>query len=71
MATDQTFVHSSNKTAGGDPMEGADPGGTRSTKPGQPNKSSPKAQDPKVQQTVTSGDRNTKTEARSYQPKVD
>ena len=45
------------RTTGGDPIEGADPGGTRSTKPGNPDKSGP-AKPEKVQQTVVSGDRN-------------
>jgi hypothetical protein len=48
----------------GDPIEGAGPGGARSTKPGQPDKSVSKTSSPKVQQTVTSGDRNTQRESR-------
>lgn len=45
------------RTAGNDPVEGADPGGTRSTKPGNPDKSGP-AKPEKVEQKVVSGDRN-------------
>jgi hypothetical protein len=45
------------RTAGNDPVEGADPGGTRSTKPGNPDKTG-KARPEKVRQTVVSGDRN-------------
>jgi hypothetical protein len=68
MKKDQTFTHTSTKTAGGDPSEGADPGGARSTKPGQPDKSASKTSNPKVQQTVASGDRNTQRESRAVQP---
>ncbi len=42
---------------GNDPVEGADPGGTHSTRPGNPDKSGP-SQPGQVEQTVTSGDRN-------------
>lgn len=45
------------RTAGNDPVEGADPGGTRSTKPGNPDKSG-KARPERVEQAVESGDRN-------------
>ena len=45
------------RTAGNDPVEGADPGGTRSTKPGNPDKSGP-PRPGRVEQAVVSGDRN-------------
>ncbi len=44
-------------TTGNDPIEGADPGGTHSTKPGNPDKSGPAKPD-QVNQTVVSGDNN-------------
>ena len=47
-------------TTGNDPLDGVDPGGTRSTKPGNPDKGAPAAQPAKVEQTVVSGDRNTR-----------
>ncbi len=51
---------SSSKTTGGDPAAGADPGGTRSTKPGNPDKGASASEPAKVEQTVTSGDRNSR-----------
>ena len=45
------------RTTGGDPVEGADPGGTRSTKPGNPDKSG-KAKPEDVGENRVSGDRN-------------
>ena len=45
------------RTTGNDPIEGADPGGTHSTKPGNPDKSGPARPD-QVKQEVVSGDRN-------------
>jgi hypothetical protein len=51
-------THASTHTTGNDSIEGADPGGTRSTKPGQADKSQPKKSDPKVEQTVNTGNRN-------------
>ncbi len=51
------MTDSSSKTTGGDPVSGADPGGTRSTKPGNPDKHAPTTPQ-KVGQTVASGDRN-------------
>ena len=45
------------RTTGNDPVEGLDPGGTHSTKPGNPDKSGP-ATPAQVEKTVTSGDRN-------------
>ena len=44
------------RTTGNDPLEGVDPGGTHSTRPGNPDKSGP-SQPGRVEQTVTSGDR--------------
>lgn len=69
MAKDQTFQSKSTATAGNDPIEGADPGGTRSTHPGQRDKNTPKQSDTKVEQHVQSGDRNTQRESRSPPPK--
>jgi hypothetical protein len=53
----------SKRTTGGDPAEGADPGGTRSTKPGNPDKSGVSRPD-RVRdgQKVISGDRNDGTD---------
>ena len=45
------------RTTGNDPIEGADPGGTHSTKPGNPDKSGP-SHPQAVGQTIVSGDRN-------------
>ena len=45
------------RTTGNDPIEGADPGGTHSTKPGNPDKSGA-ARPGAVTQDVVSGDRN-------------
>ena len=45
------------RTTGSDPIEGADPGGTHSTRPGNPDKSGPSLPG-RVGQAVTSGDRN-------------
>ncbi len=62
------FQTNSTHTAGGDPVAGADPGGTRSTKPGQRDKTAPKAENPAVEQTNASGDRNPYRESRSGIP---
>ncbi len=69
MAKDQTFTQSSSRTTGNDPIEGVDPGGTRSTKPGQADKTAPKAAEPKVRHDVESGDRNPRREPRGPNPK--
>ena len=45
------------RTTGGDAIEGADPGGTRSTKPGNPDKSGT-AKPEDVGERRVSGDRN-------------
>src|SRR4051812_31175552 len=60
----QTSTH----TTGNDPVEGVDPGGTRSTKPGQADKSQPKADAPATSQETSSGDRNTWRESRGPRP---
>ena len=49
---------SSSKTTGGDPVSGVDPGGTRSTKPGQADKGAPASKTAAVDQKVVSADRN-------------
>jgi hypothetical protein len=64
----EQFVHSSTQTTGGDPIEGVDPGGTRSTRPGQADKTDASKPGPKVEQRVESGDRNPKRESRTPQP---
>ena len=51
---------SSTKTTGGDPVSGVNPGGSRSTKPGNPDKTTPAAKAPTVEQDVVSGDRNSR-----------
>lgn len=53
------MAETSDHTTGNDPVEGLDPGGTHSTKPGNPDKSGPS--DPgavREQQKVVSGDQN-------------
>ena len=53
------MASTSSQTTGGDPIEGVDPGGTRSTRPGNPDKSgAAKPQPPRTEQHVVSGDRN-------------
>jgi hypothetical protein len=48
------------RTTGNDEVSGVDPGGTRSTRPGQKDKTEPKATGGvKTPTTVVSGDRNT------------
>ena len=50
---------SSNRTTGNDPVEGIDPGGTRPTKPGNPDKSGPARPDAvRDEQKIVSGDEN-------------
>ena len=60
-----TYDHTSTRTTGNEPIEAVDPGGTRSTKPGQRDKTQQKAEDPVTHHRVSSGDRNTWREARS------
>lgn len=61
---------SSTKTTGNDPVEGLDPGGTHSTRPGQADKTGAKKDAPTVEQHVESGDRNEQTETRGPQRKL-
>jgi hypothetical protein len=67
----ETFTHESSRTTGNEPIEAIDPGGTRSTKPGQRHPDKSDDQEPKVRQRVASGDRNTWREPRTAQPKLD
>jgi hypothetical protein len=55
-------AQSSSRTTGNDPIEGIDPGGTRPTRPGNPDKTtgSSEKKKPAVEQHVESGDRNGK-----------
>ena len=49
----------STRGTGNDPLEGVDPGGTRPTKPGNPDKAGPaKPAEVSREQTVVSGDEN-------------
>jgi hypothetical protein len=64
----QIFTNPSTRTAGNDPVAGADPGGTHSTHPGQRDKAAPKQADPAVEQRVSSGDRNPTPPTRSPRP---
>ncbi len=49
----------STATTGNDPVEGLDPGGTHSTKPGNPDKSGPsKPAEVRREQSVVSGDQD-------------
>ena len=53
------MTHASNRTTGNDPIEGVDPGGTRPTKPGNPDKQGPaKPTNVSQEQTVVSGNQN-------------
>lgn len=63
--------HTSSRTTGNEPIEGLDPGGSRSTKPGQPDKTKPNVKEAAVEHHVSTGDRNTWRESRSPQPKTD
>ena len=55
-------ANSSTRTTGNDSVEGLDPGGTRPTRPGNPDKTGPASgEKPTVEQHVESGDRNGKT----------
>ena len=51
---DLDMPDSSSRTTGNDPVEGLDPGGTRSTRPGKRKDGAP----PTVEQKVQSGDEN-------------
>ncbi len=54
--------HELTRKTGNEPVEGADPGGTRPTKPGHPGKSpsDDHANETRTKQHVESGDRNTR-----------
>jgi hypothetical protein len=53
--------NSSSRTTGNDPVEGLDPGGTRPTRPGNPDKTgNGSGENATVEQHVESGDRNGK-----------
>jgi hypothetical protein len=55
------MTEQSTRSTGNAPVEGIDPGGTRSTRPGNPDKTGAKPDRPaKVEQNVESGDRNGK-----------
>ena len=58
-----TIDKASSRTTGNDSIEGADPGGTHSTKPGNPDKSPGSPKGAKIEQTVESGDRNSNPNA--------
>ena len=58
-------ARSSAHTTGNDPIDGVDAGGTRSTKPGNSDKSQPRQQNPRVSQTIVSGGRNNSVEGRT------
>ena len=47
----------STRKTGNEPVEGADPGGTRPTRPGHPGKAADEAGGTRTEQHVTSGDR--------------
>ncbi len=53
-----TVEKASSRTTGNDSVEGVDPGGTHSTKPGNPDKGAPSSKGAKIGQRVESGDRN-------------
>ena len=60
------MAKSSTHTTGNDPIEGLDPGGTRPTKPGNPDKSGPaKPANVSKDQTVVSGDQNQPADKRA------
>ena len=60
--------HASTRTTGNDSIEGVDPGGTRSTKPGQADKSAPKSGNPKAVQHINTGNRNDMDDSRQVDP---
>ena len=56
----------STRTTGNDPLAGVDPGGTRPTKPGNPDKSGPaKPMEVGKEQTIVSGDENEPADKRA------
>lgn len=56
----------STRTTGNDPVEGANPGGTHSTRPG---KKTPGGDERATAQEVESGDRNPRRESRTPGPR--
>ena len=60
------MANPSTRTTGNDAIEGVDPGGTRPTKPGNPDKSGPaKPKAVRKEQTVVSGDQNNPSDERA------
>lgn len=64
MVENPQFKHTSTQKTGGDPVEGADPGGTHPTRPGKPSADGTA----ETEQTTTSGDRNPHRESRTDIP---
>lgn len=59
--TERSMAEPTPRTTGNDPVEGVDPGGTRPTKPGNPDKGGSSRPDKvRADQTVTTGDQNAK-----------
>ena len=52
------MAQASERKTANEPVEGMDPGGTHSTRPGQADKQGPATGKPKADQHVESGDRN-------------
>jgi hypothetical protein len=69
MTKEPGYQHRSTQTTGGDPVEGVDPGGTRSTHPGQADKTAAKDGKVSTEHSVTSGDRNPRSESQGPLPK--
>lgn len=63
-STPKTYDQRSTHTTGNDPISGVDPGGTRSTRPGQRDKTAPPDPKPEADQHVSTGDRNPTRESR-------
>ena len=60
------MTNPSTRTTGNDPIEGVDPGGTRPTKPGNPDTSGEaKPENVSKQQTAVSGDQNQPADERA------
>ena len=63
---DRGMTEPSTRSTGNEPAEGADPGGTRPTKPGNPDKGGPpKPADVRDGQTIVSGDQNQPADKRA------
>ena len=61
-----TSHHASTHGTGHDPVDGLDCGGTRPTKPGNPDKSGPaRPEEARRHQTIVSGDQNRRTSAKA------